>query len=513
MSQRAQNYLAADTLDLLLLRLTWPSAFVAERACVALGGLLVHPAHSAECEEALLEWLVRQELESVACHGLLAFAQAQIRGAELRRSLLDRLANAVRPSLLAWLLLTELVRQPLPAPLWAQLHSGTAPSDFKTNADFGRQLNKFNLPTMYLRWVNAIERHENIPFLLQWAYEWENVLDRFTLKPSEEALQFGRAGHDSAYAILDFPMTEVYRSALLRALAWAHDQHGMDLDDCLQMAACICPVDLGLWRVRPSAPPNWWPAPSISQGSLDSAPAEIWSGLESRLTRESENSGVGWTLAQAQGPLRISDTRYELTIWGVFQRCHGPEVPAADTLADWCQSLDPLEWRGPSWLRLEGRLPEVPPSDGVERFADWEVAPAAYPLRHSIFPWWQWWQFGRSLWLPTPFLDRSPLDFKMSASGIDLAGRSGRVGKGEFWTVELSEMQQRPVPPAVGQSLYMRRDILRSYARKAGWTFCWVCQLTAYTRKYSYERFQAARFSHVIGASSVIQLVGQSGSV
>src|SRR5690242_17379848 len=71
-------------------------------------------------------------------------------------------------------------------------------------------------------------------------------------------------------------MTEAYRSAFLRTLAWASGDRGVHLGEVLFLAARACPIDFELWPLRPSRRPGWWPYSGKTNASIDVGPGEIW---------------------------------------------------------------------------------------------------------------------------------------------------------------------------------------------------------------------------------------------
>ena len=378
------------------------------------------------------------------------------------------------------------------------------PSDHEIDPAFLKSMGKFP-PTLYRDWAGQIELRENIPFIRQWDYEKQRILDRFTIKPSEESLDFRRTGSEPRHAILDLPLGEVHRSAFLRALAWAHHEHGLHRDHCVFFAATLCPLDFGLWQVRPVGRPDWWLAPVAVESPMDVAPAAIWSKLEADLVPIDQGVLREWTLTQAQGPIRVGVATYDLSVWGIFQRCVGPESPEPEVLADWCASLEPLPWKGPSMHSMEGQVSARPPDDGTQQFADWQVAPTAFPIHARKLLRWQWWQLSRPAWLPSPLLCRDAVHFRHTAAGLEATSGARPIGRGTTWTDGLAETLDPPVPPASGQALHTRRDVLMKYARDGNWTFCWVCRLTAYLRDEKYEPYREVHFHRVIGASAVLK--------
>ena len=328
-------------------RLSWPSALVAERACTALGGLLIHPAHSVETEEALFKWLGEQKLETVACHALLVVKQVQIRGGEMRRSMLERLAATA-----------ALV--PLLAAIWWNSLTAVAPAGLDDRLLRTGPLGARVRP-------RAPQVHEQLPSRLCITGNGANGSNsgktslscgsgtsknsKFSIGSlsslPDESLKFRRSETQPRHAILDLPLGEVYRSGFRRALAWAHHEHGLDRDLALRPAASLCPLDFGLWRIRPAGRPDWWPAPMAIDGPLDVAPARIGPRSKRELIPSIDQGDAQCMDPDASAgahPGGRGDVRPERL--GNFPALRRPEAPEPETLADWCASLEALLWEG-----------------------------------------------------------------------------------------------------------------------------------------------------------------------
>lgn len=496
-------------LSWLLARLTWPSIMVRERACKELATLLLHPQLGDVTRDALLHWITEQRLESVAALGLLPFLRA--RGQSETYSIpLAELVNALRaPSILAWLLLNEVgERHSLPFAA-ACRHAETAPPGFTPDPFFAKYV-KYFLPPSYADLVRSLEARVGLPLHRQWIFEWQFLLqDLGVVSTRDEVDEWYRylPGKEH-YLGVDTRLAEVYRSAFLRALAWAATQ-GAVPGIVQLLAAHACPVDLDLWAVAPQPRPTWWPQISQPDGQIDTTPAEIWQQVAA-LWEEYRTGVQGSTIAAASGAVYHQEIIYDLEILGLFQTCRGPATPELAAIATWYRGADArnteLTLLRPSPLRWSGAIADQSPEEVLRRFADWDVLPAAGPVRHyGAVPRWQMWRIAREFWLPVPYLARSPLTVACEASAIVVRGSDGEIGRWMDWTDGLEETTVEGLPLKSGQALTISIDSIEQIAQQGKMTFCWLCQLTGYHREQTNQEFASFVEQRIFGASHILR--------
>lgn len=145
---------------------------------------------------------------------------------------------------------------------------------------------------------------------------------------------WGARRSQEVFCPADTRISEVYRSAFLRALAWAYLRGSLGEEEALFFASKTCPVDLALWRVSFGQAPSWWPFASSSEGPLDLTPTKVWAQLAKIL--EGQNGSIEdglsatWAnriLLAASGPVSHAPRPSELTVLGAFQACLGPDAP------------------------------------------------------------------------------------------------------------------------------------------------------------------------------------------
>jgi hypothetical protein len=155
----------------------------------------------------------------------------------------------------------------------------------------------------------VVERNAGVDFMRHWASEWSNLTQLYGIPQSAEGGRFWgeKDAEGGRYGPADTVMSETYRSAFLRTLAWAVLERGVPQGEAIFRAARVCPVDLELWPLRPSRRPAWWPHSDQVNASIDVGPGEIWRQVsllwenqsKSRPWLPGEAIGGDWVLASA----------------------------------------------------------------------------------------------------------------------------------------------------------------------------------------------------------------------
>ena len=215
-------------------------------------------------------------------------------------------------------------------------------------------------------------------------------------------------------------------------------------------------------------------------------------------------------MAEASGTVHESSLFYDLQIYGMFQKCHGPTLPPMKDIVEWYCDYDEdgrhrLSAICPSILHFRGRLArETAPF--VVRFDDWTIAPTTGKCHiDGTIPRWQFWRMHRGIWFPSPFLVDEQLEFGYQDGAMCTILNGTVIGKWSDWTYALGEKLLDNVPPFSGQHLFIDRNIIQRFAADTGSTFCWICELTCYYRNQHYGEFKTFKDYMALGASSVIR--------
>jgi hypothetical protein len=498
---------------MLFSRLTWPSPLARERACTAIAHLLAEPAHAPPVKVFLLLWLKAQHHESVCGLALLALLRAKIdAGGSCPIPASEVRACLPWPSVQSSLLLAEYGSDSTVPDEPGAWHSGDPPSSFTSPPFFGRHVRSFVAP-VYDNSAKEIEQRMLVPFRRQWAYEWEIVLRRHPVELSVSSLRywFGSQEADARCGAVDTPLSEIYRSSYLRALAWAVATRGMDKDVAASLAAETIPIDLELWQLRPGTRPAWWPtAAEAGSTALETAPEEIWPAVEDLWHRQQARGapwGEDWILTQASGRVRGGETVYDLSLLACFQLAVDPEDPSIGEVFDWCAkgddtSVTPITG---SRLRFTGKVRPSRAWDMATRFGGWSVMPAVGCIDSGgALSRWQWWRGHRGLWGPASSLTRGGYTFRRDGDTLAFESDGEVIGRWCDWTDELRERIAPNILPATGQMLLTRRDVIERFASENRARFCWVVRLTAFCRERHYELYRPIHDYRTFGVSRII---------
>jgi len=489
-------------LPLLFSRLTWPSGMVRERACTAIADLLVDSQWAEIVHRHLICWIKEQMLESLVGIGLLIYLRARLLDSNLRISAVEELLSALhRPSVLSWMLINELAPSRVHSPNWTALNSGSAPGDFEPAPFFIRYSRNF-LPSKYTDLAERIEETRDIPFIRQWAFEWHKILERIGKKPSLGPMDFTGMENSDHYVVIDFELSEVYRSAYLRALAWAIMLGVLSETDAQFLAIIACPIDLGLWRLKPTSRPAWWPTPHEPEGKIDTVPAQIGRQIE-LLWDKQRAERDDWIIGGASGRVHEGATIYDLEIFGFFQICLGALAPNPEELADWYRRRKNLQYV-PWSLHFRGGVDPVSPQTMSRNFGDWSVLPAVSLFMPYTTPRWQYWRIYRGVWLPSPFLCSKRLTFQCSDEALIIRDGEEIIGKWNDWTDGLREKVSADLNPSTGQYLLLQREKVEAFASETKSVFCWICRLAGHHREYDYQPYKHFADHRLYGTTSIV---------
>lgn len=489
-------------LAFLFSRLTWPSGMVRERACVAIADLLLNSRWTEIVQRHLIRWMKAQTLESISAIGLLVLLRAKIQDSAFVISSTEQLLSALhKPSVLSWILMNELLPANVPPPNWTTLNSGSAPKDFEPEPFFTKYSRSF-LPPIYSNLAEEIEASKSIPFVRQWAFEWRRILDSIDKKVSTGPIDFVGRKDSEHYVVIDFELSEVYRSAYLHALAWAMMIGALSENYARSLTIMTCPIDIGLWRLRPTSKPVWWPKADEPEGKIDTVPAQIWRQVEA-LWKKWRDQGDDWIIAEASGRVHEGTTAYDLEIFGLFQVCQGATAPSLEELAAWYRWENDIQY-GPCSLRFEGIIKPISSDTLAQSFGDWGVVPAACRVSPYTTPRWQFWRIYRDIWLPAPFLSSNQLTFQCSDDALIIRDGEEIIGRWTDWTDGLREKMTANLPPSTGHYLLVRRQKIEEFAAETNSVLCWICRLTGYHREYNYQPYKHFLDHHQYGATNIV---------
>lgn len=492
-----------QNIKFLFSRLSCPSGMVRERACVAIAELLVNSEHRLMVMGQLLQWMRSQQFESTVIFGQLILVYARFLNHDIKFPSLVSLSDSInKPSILSDMLMSELYSDHLSSPNWKDWNWGDAPEHYSADKFFLKYRRAFS-PPIYEERSDRIGKWTGLPFMQQWAYEWQKITSELGIKPSTDGLDAIGRHDDYHYVAFDSKLSEVYRSAFLRALSWTVAKNDRHEYLAKLNALMACPIDIGLWRVKPNAVPNWWPTIDEQDGIIDTAPGRIWRYVQELLEGET-SSARDHVIVRAGGRVCDGKSIYDLDIYGLFQIYRGGDPPDLENLVRLYSQKQSLHLNFLLKPSIEGKI-DMPSDDDVEcECASWLFLPAAQPLHTNTSPRWQFWRMYRGVWVPMPKMFRDALSVGCHDSGLLIYEGTERIARWYDWTDGLSEKLVADSSPATGQCLEVRRDIIEDYARETGSKFCWVAQISSYHRQYQFQQFKRISDYRHFGATNII---------
>jgi len=499
---------------MLFSRLTWPSLLVQERAANTIGSLLIDKRYEPITLNYLQEWIASQKLESVALKGILILIRAKILDPSYQElPTVDLLRVFQKKSILSWLLFSAYDSQYNEPVFTSLICSGKMPDNFRPDPFFEKYITGF-LPPIYNYWSNHIEQTENFPFHMQWAFEWKKIVIENQITQSSIAMShfWGREYMGRRYTAIDTEMSEVYRSAFLRAIAFGLKNHRISENNAVFLAAETCPIDLELWKIPPQKRPSWWPLEVGVTQQTDTAIGSIWKQVEQLWNSQSIQIGQEWVLGEATGIVQQDETIYDLEIYSVFQKCHGPEEPEIEEIINFIRGEELIDgennhvsFSSQHPLFFKGKILSESINDHVKRFNDWTVLPTCGYVHPITTPRWQSWRMNRSVWLPAPSFMNKHGYFSVGDGSIVISEESQIIGRWNDWTDGLSEKVFDEAPVRSGQYMFLSSEMVNRFSQVTHSSFCWLCRLNIHYKEGSFGDYKLMKAYKSFGPSRIIK--------
>ncbi len=485
-------------IDLLTDRLRWPAALVRERAASQLGKLISEGDQTAA--SALVSWISDQNLESLAAVGVLPFLYASERNS-LDQDTIDSIVSACEAkSPLSDIYISHLssAYKSIPEP---GRHSGAPPIGWQAPTNLSESPAS-SFERLLLRRLISLAENDQSTWVRQYDYE-KFVLQEANGESPWQAFQ--EAGsRDHGYHPWWRPLSnEVSTSAYLRTLSWALSQRLAPNYLVLAAAAAISPIDLGLWKVQPAAPPSWWidlGSFSQNQGKIEPETGVILKQIEG--AADAWGTGPDVVLA-ASGCVSHTNLRhYDLEVRSFFQRTEGPNRPTSQELVDALCALDASDVNQVSPIRFEGLVTSSP---GARRFEDWIVIPGSVPVNPISTFIWQGWRGIRGIQCPFPLIVESGIKATCTSESLNYETEEGHVATWSDWTRGMSALAVADLKPASGWVLTAPKAVIDQFSKENGMTLAWAWQVTIRFRVHRFEDFLEMRMYGDKGANLVLR--------
>ena len=376
---------------MLLHRLRWPVRLTRWMAARQLATLFESEEFGDLARQRFLFWIADRQLESEVVSGLAVLLCAKY----FALPSLQVLRTAInRHSIASASLLSTIYGRALEVGSWLNCHSGPSSSGFETPPYFDKYhkahcAQKFGLEFEYLT------KLVGLPFMRQWAYEWDTLMRRNEFVHSEYPHYFVNS-HDGSQGVggqFDQRQSDVFRSAYLRTLAFAVDKWDMPLSIANNTGELTLPLNTGLSGLNFSSRPAWLGDIPDLCCSID----EIEPAIRELVT-QFQTSHPDTTLVDLRVPFGMARSEYGALSVSAILVSQDYEPPEPDH-----ELWRTYEWSLPNDVSMEGELSPID-IDGYEFRGSCGMAiPVCIHLFPKPFGYWQSDIFMAGVSLPAPY--------------------------------------------------------------------------------------------------------------
>lgn len=402
-------------LEFLAARLSWPVPVVRWRAARALRDLLNSRETKFEATKLLLQTLAAARCEAESCSVLTVFLMAR---SDARPEIHSVCTSLRHPSILSSLLLQHMYGDNGPA--WEHAHSGMAPRFFEPEPYFEKHITA-HVPPILSTHLRKLEQQTNLPFMRQWAFEWQKLQDATGTARTEYPYYFSNNSgvHRGMIGQYIQGQGNLFRSAYLRTLACAVNIWNMPVEFAKFYTMDVVPATPGIFEIDPARRPGWladFPERcATSPDSLGCLVNELLSSVQDlRLRPVFIRAPISYEIAE-YGELHIS--AYLAT-----QEFENDYVPECKTeLADF-----------EAGLKTEVDRPTTP----LDNFSDSRLGTLA-PVCTSMLPrphgYWQGHYFSTGMPVAASYVLPSDTRMLCTRGGVELQKGDSLVGTTAFW--------------------------------------------------------------------------------
>lgn len=465
--------LDTTALDFLVARLSWPVPMVRWRAARALRDLLENDETKEPVTSNLLRRLSSARFETEVGAVLNVFLTAN---PPSRPDLATLQAAIRRPSILSSLLLRQMYGRDSEID-WRRSHSGPAPRDFHPSAYFEEHRTAHVPPVLSSR-LEQLERHTGLRFMQQWAFEWQ---------AHHEASGVSKTGFP--YYFTDFASVrcgiigqyiqgqgELYRSAYLRALAFAYDVWRMPLELAERYVMDLVAAVPGMFDVDPVQRPSWF-------ADIPEQCAKSPDNLDT-LAREAINLSRGLELRPVSLKVPVDQAvaehaQFSISAYVVTDEFEGATVPRSKLeIADFTSSLS-----------LEGHRPEC----RLEEYADdgpGAAAPVCTTLLPEPFGYWQGHYFATGLPIAAGYMLPERVRLRCTRSGVELLHVDRLIGRTAFWHDRWSPSYPHQGNTRCGVVAALETDLLHRALHQLHRKLVWRARIRVWRRASDFDKFE-----------------------
>lgn len=241
-------------IKLLVERLGWPVKLVRWRTARSIRELLHSEQWKEFTTDTLLAWIESRQFESEVATALSVFLVTE----PTKRPAFDAVVDRMQlPSLLSDLLLERMYGVGFIHGGW-QWDIADPPAAFSPDRFFESHKTQ-DVPVILSMNFRSLEKKHGLPFMRQWAFEWNRVQERSSAPYSGYPYYFGdfALARQGLHPQCITRQGEVLRSAYQRTLAHAVVAWGMPITEASFYITDTLPALQGLFEVDPTLSPAW----------------------------------------------------------------------------------------------------------------------------------------------------------------------------------------------------------------------------------------------------------------
>ncbi len=447
-----------SVIQMLLERIKWPVRLVRWKAAEKFAVLFSSKDLQEKAIGIYLKWLSNQTLESEIVAGLSILLLVP------KASLPNYTAvfsSVSKPSILAEMLLRNIFREG--GLEWEACHSGSPPDSFSPDKYFldnkGAQV-----PGGMFCELKELEEDTELPFIRQWAFEWNQIMKSGEYPHSSIPYHFADSSTYRRGIIGQFSQKQcdVYRSAYVRTFAYAVSEWEMPIQDAVYHASFTLPLNRNLYSIQNPQKPDW--LPSISDKDLLDDLT-----LESLVKSIVQLSVDGKRIVSARIPIKFTSYEHAELI-----------INAAMFSDDYIPDSDSKFFREKSaiWLLQDcitfgGKIKNNGISNFLVKGSKGSYVPVCLNLHPTQMGFWHndYWELGIAL--PAPFIANEVVAVCSDKNGITATTSSGHLGFWTIWNDNWTPLYPFKGRPSIGCYTNVNETALHNalnlLGRKLGW--------------------------------------------
>jgi hypothetical protein len=379
------------------------------------------------------------------------------------------------------------------------------PSTYAASLFFTRY-NRAFLPPHFADTAEKISKKTRTNFTQLWAWEFERLMKSLGI-PEEVGdvssyTQGGRSKGNLPGA--SSRVSEVFKSAFVRCVAWFHLQKILSKEECLEYSMTVCPIDVSLWDIKTGAPPDWWPRSGVQSKEISTLPE--WN----QCCQLSDLNVNRYKILAAEGAV-IPATEQLRSHFSLIPFAYSIHGPVGDVCKKIHRSLKQTFWMkypvsehliavfdGPN---VDDWVPLYDPSD---TFDGLEVYPLVAGMRFLHINVWQYWRGIHPPLFPTPHLFAQKGSVGHDAESWYYEKNGQRVFEGRDWRIGNIERTDEKEYQLTGQYALCDSEWVDEFLEKYGLRLAYVLHMSVLQRNREYEDPKESRSCALLNLSSIV---------